>query len=118
VGFLASRPARRQPTSHQLLPHRATAPETHSPSPVEVYEASSRLSRNWTNQADAATAERIPHACPSSSDRRPKTNGSGESWSGEGLSRRSARLDADSQHIVVAFGRRVHRLAGARIEDK
>ena len=60
--------------------------ETHSPSPGGVYEASSIPSRSWTDQADAATARRI------------------QSWSGGGLSPRSAKLGGDSLHIVAVSG--------------
>src|SRR5882724_3033942 len=79
VGFLGDRPARPQPTSHQLRPRREAAPASHSPWPDGVCEASSRQFRNRTDRADAAQARRTHHACRWSSDTSPKTNASGES---------------------------------------
>src|SRR6266581_5760115 len=81
----------RQPMCHQPPPLHATVPESRSPSPGEVCEASSRQSRNGKDRVDAGAAVRILHAYPSSSDTPPRTSGSARSSSGEEWSRRSAR---------------------------
>ena len=71
-----TRLARRQPTCHQPLPRRATAPEPHSPSPGGVCEASSTRSRNRKDRVDAASS-RGGHATLVSGHqiRRPKPVG-------------------------------------------
>src|SRR5437762_8651283 len=60
---------------HQPPPLHATVPESRSPSPGEVCEASSRQSRNGKDRVDAGAAVRILHAYPSSSIRRPEPVG-------------------------------------------
>src|SRR5271157_2561528 len=113
-----TRAARRPPTCHQLLPRRTADLEPYSPWPGGVCEASSRQFRNRTIPADAAQARRTHRVCQWSSGRRPKTNGSRGSWSGEEQFQRSARLGAGSQHTAAVAGSPVRRLADVRIEDR
>jgi len=60
---------------------------------------------------------RTRHACPWSSDTPPRTSGSVESWSGEGLSRMSTKPGAGIGRIGDALASPIHTLFRARIAD-